>query len=115
MWPFEVLERIGNVAYRLALPSKLARVHNVFHVSMLRKCIIDPTHVIQYDDIEIEEKLSYEEQPLRILERKEHRLCRKVISMVKVQWQHHRESEATWEAEDHIRELYPEIPDMSNK
>lgn len=102
MGPFEVLEKIGKVAYNLALPPKLARVHNVFHVSMLRKYIIDPTHVISHDDLEMRDELSYEEIPLKILEQKKHRLRRKIISMVKVQWKYHKESEATWEQEDLI-------------
>lgn len=112
---FEILERVGKVAYRLALPPKLNRVHNVFYISMLRKYIPYQSHIIRHDNIEIEEELSFEEPPLRIIEKKEHRLRRKVISMVKVQWKHHKESEATWEPEDKIRELYPDILDKSQE
>ncbi|KAL5542425.1 hypothetical protein UlMin_010135 [Ulmus minor] len=68
--PFEILERIGKVAYKLALPSELSTVHNVFHVSMLRKYISDPSHVLESESIEIREDLTYEEQPVQILDRK---------------------------------------------
>ena len=67
--PFEILERVGDLAYRLALPPNLSSVHNVFHVSMLRKYIFDSTHILSYDPLEIREDLTYEEQPERILQR----------------------------------------------
>ena len=69
--PFEVLERIGNLAYRVALPLALAAVHNVFHVSMLRKYIADPTHVLVAEALPIQNHLSYEEWPIKILDYKE--------------------------------------------
>ena len=65
--PFEILERIGVVAYRLALPPTLAVVHNVFHVSMLRKYTPDPTHIIEYEMLPLQEDLSYEEALVQIL------------------------------------------------
>ncbi|KAA0035603.1 pol protein [Cucumis melo var. makuwa] len=67
--PFEVLERIGLVAYRLALPPSLSTVHDVFHVSMLRKYVPDPSHVVDYEPLEIDENLSYTEQPVGVLAR----------------------------------------------
>ena len=67
--PFKVLERVGNVAYRLALPQELAYVHNVFHVSMLKKYIPDPSHVLDHEPLEIHEDLTYEEKPVQILAR----------------------------------------------
>ncbi|KAJ0969832.1 hypothetical protein J5N97_022709 [Dioscorea zingiberensis] len=72
--PFEVLERVGKVAYRLALPPSLARVHNVFNVSMLRKYVPDPTHVIQLPSMEFNEDMSYGEWPVKIIDRKEQNL-----------------------------------------
>ncbi|KAL5542399.1 hypothetical protein UlMin_010109 [Ulmus minor] len=84
--PFEILERIGKVAYKLALPSELSTVHNVFHVSMLRKYISDPSHVLESEPIEIREDLTYEEQPVQILDRKDKALRNKVIPLVKVLW-----------------------------
>ena len=81
--PFEIVERIGPVAYILDLPEELSRVHNVFHISMLRKYISDPSHVLEAPEIELRDDLSYEEQPVQILGRKEKELRNKTISLVK--------------------------------
>ncbi|XP_060964053.1 uncharacterized protein LOC133033355 [Cannabis sativa] len=107
--PFEILEKVGQVAYRLALPPALSGVHNVFHVSMLRKYVSDTTHILSYEDIELQTDLSYEEQPVQILERKEKVLRNKTISLVKVLWRNSKVEEATWELESQMRELYPEL------
>ncbi|GAV90663.1 Chromo domain-containing protein [Cephalotus follicularis] len=107
--PFEILERVGEVAYQLALPPALSNVHDVFHVSMLRKYIPDPSHVLDHDTISVQDDLSYEELPVRILDRKTQILRNRTISMVKVQWQFHRLDEATWEREEDIRECYPHL------
>ncbi|XP_073004932.1 uncharacterized protein [Typha latifolia] len=107
--PFEVLERIGEVAYQIALPSRLAKVHNVFHVSMLRKYVPSADHVIDFEPLEIRENLSYEEQPVEILETQQITLRNRVISFVKILWQNHKPEEATWEREDEMREKHPEI------
>ena len=107
--PFEILERIGNVAYRLALPQELAYVHNVFHVSMLKKYISDPSHVLDHEPIEVHEDMTYEEKPVRILAREEKVLRNKVIPLVKVLWRNHATEEATWEREDEMRKSYPEL------
>ncbi|KAL5564016.1 hypothetical protein UlMin_033763 [Ulmus minor] len=66
--PYEILERVGKVAYRLALPPDLSKVHNVFHVSMLKKYISDPTHILQSEPIQVNEDLTYEEKPVQILD-----------------------------------------------
>ncbi|KAL5575262.1 hypothetical protein UlMin_016961 [Ulmus minor] len=95
--PFKILERIGKVAYRLALPPELSSVHNVFHVSMLKKYIPDPTHVLEYESIEVHEDLTYEEQPVQILDQNEKTLRNKTIPLVKVLWQNHKVEEASWE------------------
>ncbi|KAJ0969688.1 hypothetical protein J5N97_022565 [Dioscorea zingiberensis] len=89
--PFEILERVGAVAYRLALPPYLAKVHNVFHISMLRRYVPDPSHVIQYVPMEIHENMTYEERPTEILGREERRLRSRVIPFVKVRWSNHPE------------------------
>ncbi|KAH9650259.1 chromo domain-containing protein [Citrus sinensis] len=68
--PYEIVERIGPLAYRLALPPELSRIHDVFHVSMLRKYVYDPSHVLSRQPIELKEDLSYEEEPVEILEQK---------------------------------------------
>lgn len=107
--PYEIIERIGKVAYRLALPLELAAVHNVFHVSMLRKYVPDPSHVLRHEPIQIQEDLTYEEQPVQILAREEKILRNKSIPLVKVLWKNHNVEEATWEREDKIKVLYPHL------
>ncbi|KAL5549931.1 hypothetical protein UlMin_000107 [Ulmus minor] len=112
--PFEILERIGKVAYRLALPPNLSSVHNVFHVSMLKKYVQDPSHVLEHEPIEVHEDLTYEEKPVQILDRKEKALRNKVIPLVKVLWRNHKIEEATWEREDEMREKYPIVGSNQN-
>ncbi|KAL5559127.1 hypothetical protein UlMin_035338 [Ulmus minor] len=107
--PFEILDRIGKVAYKLALPSELASVHNVFHVSMLRKYVSDPSHVLVSEPIEVREDLTYQEQPVQILDRKDKALRNKVIPLVKVLWRNHKVEEATWEREEEMRAKYPHL------
>ncbi|KAL0539383.1 hypothetical protein IC582_023595 [Cucumis melo] len=107
--PFEILERIGPVAYRLALPPSLSTVHDVFHVSMLRKYVSDPSHVVDYEPLEIDENLSYVEQPVEVLAREVKTLRNKQIPLVKVLWRNHRVEKATWEREDDMRSRYPEL------
>ena len=98
--PFEVLEKIGVVAYRLAFPPSLSAVHNVFHVSMLRKYIPEPSHVLSYEPLQLNQDLNYEEKPIRILDKKEKELRNKKIPLVKVLWKNHLTEEATWEREE---------------
>ena len=107
--PFEVLERIGVVAYRLALPPSLSAVHNVFHVSMLRKYISDSSHVLNYEPLQLNQDLTYEEKPVRILDTKEKELRNKRIPLVKVLWKNHSTEEATWEREEEMRSKFPEL------
>lgn len=107
--PYEITERIGPTAYRLALPPELSRIHNVFHVSMLRKYIADPSHVLTSEPIELEEDLSYVEQPVEILDRKEQVLRNKTIPLVKVLWRSHAVEEATWETEESMKAKYPHL------
>ncbi|XP_073033800.1 uncharacterized protein [Primulina eburnea] len=85
--PFEILERFGTLAYRVAIPSDLARVHNVFHVSMPRKYMSNPSHVLNYEPLTSNQ--SFKERPTKILDRRERRLRNKVIHMVKVEWRKH--------------------------
>lgn len=86
---FEVLERVGAVAYHLALPPHLSTIHNVFHVTMRRKYQRDASHVIKWKSFDLQSDTSYVEQPIRIIDRKEHVLQSKVIPLAKVQWKHH--------------------------
>ncbi|KAA0037676.1 pol protein [Cucumis melo var. makuwa] len=101
--PFEILERIGPVAYRLALPPSFSAVHDVFYVSMLRRYVTDPTHVVDFKPLQISENLSYEEQPVEILAREVKKLRSREISLVKVIWRNHGVEEATWEREEDMR------------
>ena len=107
--PFKILQRVGNVAYRLELPTSLSRVHDVFHVSMLKKYYPDPTHILKPEEIDIDECLTYEERPVQILDRKVKELRTKQIPLVKVLWRNHEVEEATWEVEEDIRAKYPKL------
>ena len=93
--PFEILNQVGDVAYRLALPPSMVAIHPVFHVSMLRKYVHDPAHIISYEDLEFQPNLSYEEQPIKILDRKEQILKSKTIPLVKVLWRNFSQEEAS--------------------
>ncbi|XP_038885770.1 uncharacterized protein LOC120076062 [Benincasa hispida] len=105
--PFEILERVGPVAYRLALPPSLSAVHKVFHVSMLRKHVADSSHVVDYEPLHLNENLSYEEEPIRILAKEVKVLRNKKIALVKVLWRNHQFEEATWECEVDMWMHYP--------
>ena len=111
--PYEITERVGVVAYRLRLPATITSIHNVFHVSQLKKYYPDPSHVIQPDEVAIEEDLSYVEKPVRILDQKVQQLRNKQIKQVKVLWRNHQYEEATWESENDMRQQYPELFDFS--
>ena len=109
MGPYEIVERIGKVAYRFRLLPELASIHDVFHVSMLRKYIADPPHVLRDQPVELKEDLTYEERPVQIVERKDQVLRNKVIALVKVLWMNHDREEATWEREDQMKTQYPHM------
>ncbi|XP_071901026.1 uncharacterized protein [Coffea arabica] len=89
------LKRIGKVAYRLELLSSLSRIHDIFHISMLKKYYPDPTHILQLEEIEIDESLTYEEKPVQLLDRKVKELRNKQIPLVKILWRNHGIEEAT--------------------
>jgi hypothetical protein len=93
--PFEITEAYGPVAYRVHLPSLLAAIHDVFHISQLKKCIKVSTEIIEQQAIEIEPNLSYAERPIQILDTKERTTRRRKIRMYKILWDHHTEEEAT--------------------
>ncbi|XP_039068384.1 uncharacterized protein LOC120214597 [Hibiscus syriacus] len=101
--PYEVLKRIGLVAYRLALPLELERIHNVFHVSMLRKYCSDLSHVILLGQIEVSSNITYQEEPMRILESEVHESKNKRIPFVKVLWRNHGIEKTTWEIEEDVK------------
>ncbi|GJW45396.1 putative reverse transcriptase domain-containing protein [Tanacetum coccineum] len=105
--PFEILDRIGEVSYRLTLPPQFYHVHNVFHVSLLRGYNYHPYHVVQYSFDKIREDLSFAEEPEAILDRQERVMRKKTIPLVKVLWKNHPDREATWENEEMMRTEYP--------
>ena len=112
IWPFDIIERIGEVAYRLALPPQLSGVHDVFHVSLLRKYNPDPSHVLKWSELELEADASYGERPIRILDTHEQVLRGKTIPLVKVLWGNRGFEEATWERYDEVRPKYPDCFDV---
>ncbi|XP_027181721.1 uncharacterized protein LOC113780102 [Coffea eugenioides] len=107
--PYKILQRVGNVAYRLELPPSLSRIHNIFHVLMLKKYHPDPSHVLQPENIGIDEALTYEEKSIKLLDHKMKGLRNKRIPLVKILWRNHGLEEATWEVEEEIREKYPDL------
>jgi hypothetical protein len=109
--PFQVLERCGLVAYKVQLPQNLPKVHNVFHVSQLKKCLRVPEQVVEVSDVNLEPDLTYSEYPIRILDQKDRITRRKIIKFYKVQWNQHSTDEATWESEDYLMEHFPQLLD----
>jgi hypothetical protein len=107
--PFRVLERKGEVAYRLELPPSLSGVHDVFHVSQLKKCLRVLEEQAPLEGLEVQGDLTYTEHPVKILETTERVTRNKKIKMCRVQWSHHTEDEATWEREDELRKTYPDL------
>ena len=105
--PFEILKRVGTVAYRLALPPSMSGVHEVFHVSMLRKYTPDPTHVVDWGQIEVDTDGTFEEGPMCIFYSRDQVLRRKTVRLVRVIWRHYGVEESTWERKDTIRATYP--------
>ena len=111
---FKILSRKGEVAYEIELPASLSVVHNVFHVSHLKKCHPEMEEsslkdTIPLEEVQLESDLSYEEKPIKILETAERVTRTKTIKFCKVQWNHHSEEEATWEREDDLRKDHPHL------
>jgi hypothetical protein len=112
--PFKILEKRGEVAYQLELPPQLSDVHDVFHVSQLKKCLQVPEEQLPMEDLNAKDDLSYQEYPVKILEMSERVTRNKRIKMCKVQWSHHTAEEATWEREEELRAEFPSFfPDPS--
>jgi hypothetical protein len=99
--PFLILKRVGEVAYQLELPDHLADVHDVFHVSQLKKCLRVPKK-LPMEDLSVQDDLTYTEYPIQILDTLTRVTRSKVIKMCTVQWSHHGENEATWEREEEL-------------
>ena len=105
--PFEILERVGTIAYRLALPPSMSGVHEVFHVSMLRRYTPDPADVVDWGEVEVNTDGTFEEGPVCIMDSRDQVLRRKTVRLVRVLWSHHGVEESSWEREDTMRATYP--------
>ena len=97
------------MAYRLELPLNLSQVHDVFHVSQLRRCFKDPIREVDHGLIELQQDVTYHEHPSRILDQSKRKTRNKTTKFLKVQWSNHSEDESTWEREDRLREEYPDL------
>ncbi|GJS10828.1 putative reverse transcriptase domain-containing protein [Tanacetum coccineum] len=107
--PFKVIERIGPVAYKLELPDKLRGIHNTFHVSNLKRCFVNDDVVIPLDEVQLDNKLHFIEEPVEIMDREVKRLKQSRIPIIKVRWNSRRGPEFTWEREDFFRSKYPHL------
>ncbi|XP_016749007.1 uncharacterized protein [Gossypium hirsutum] len=107
--PYQVVKRVVPVAYQLELPPELSQIHDVFHVSMLRRYRSDPSHVVVIEEIEVRPDLTFEEEPIQIIGRDVKVLRRKSIPLVKVLWCNHKVEEATWEPEEAMRCQHPQL------
>jgi hypothetical protein len=105
--PFKIISRKGEVAYQLELPPQLLDVHNVFHVSRLKKCLWVPDEQLLMEELDLGGDMIYSERPIKILDTVEHVTHSKVIKMCNFKWSHHTEDEATWEHEEELRSDYP--------
>ena len=97
------------MAYRLTLRPALSRIHSVFHISMLRRYVSNPSHILSYETLQVQEDLSYEEMPMEILDHKDQVLRNKTIRLVKVLWRNHSTGEASWERKDEMKTKYPHL------
>ncbi|GJU28060.1 putative reverse transcriptase domain-containing protein [Tanacetum coccineum] len=107
--PFKIIKKVGPVAYRLDLPEELNGVHDTFHVSNLKKCLADPTLQVPLNEIRVDAKLNFMEEPVEILEREFKKLKRSRIAIVKVRWNSKCVPELTWECEDRMKLKYPHL------
>nr|GEV34514.1 putative reverse transcriptase domain-containing protein [Tanacetum cinerariifolium] len=107
--PFKILARVGTIAYRLELPEQLSRVHSMFHISKLKKCMADESFAIPLDEIQVDDKLNFIKEPVEIMDREVKRLKQNHIPIVKVRWNFKRGPEFTWEREDQMQKKYPHL------
>ncbi|WVZ75119.1 hypothetical protein U9M48_023206 [Paspalum notatum var. saurae] len=107
--PYKIEERIGKVAYKLQLPESMSDIHNVFHVSQLKKCLKEPMRQVELDTLELQPDLRYKEIPIKILDTGVKKTRKTAIKICRVLWSSHGEEESTWEREDALRETHPHL------
>ncbi|GJY63093.1 putative reverse transcriptase domain-containing protein [Tanacetum coccineum] len=107
--PFKVIERVGKVAYKIELPQQLSRVHNTFHASNLKKCLSDESLIIPLEELRVDDKLHFVEEPVEVMDREIKQLKRSCIPIIKVRWNSKQGLEFTWEREDQFKQKYPHL------
>jgi hypothetical protein len=107
--PYHIIDKYGPTSYQVELPSKLSGVHNVFHISQLKRCLKPPTDVVVEDTIPLEPDLTYKTHPIKILDQQDRVMRNKTTQFYKVQWNDHSKDEVTWEYEDFLLSNYPEF------
>jgi hypothetical protein len=107
--PYPIIDKYGLMSYQVELPVRLSGVHNVFHVSQLKRCLKPPTDVVIEDIIPLEPDLMYNARPTNVLDQQDSVTCNKTTRFYKIQWNDHSEDEATWEHEEFLRSNYPEF------
>ncbi|WVZ63290.1 hypothetical protein U9M48_012932 [Paspalum notatum var. saurae] len=107
--PYKIEERIGKVAYKLQLPESMSDIHNVFHVSQLKKCLKEPARQAELEALDLQPDLRYKEVPIKILDTGVKKTRRSAIKICRVLWSRHGEEESTWEREDALREEHPHL------
>jgi hypothetical protein len=107
--PYAIIDKYGSLSYQVELPSKLLGVHNVFHVSQLKRCLKPPTDVVIEDTIRLEPDLTYKAYPIKIIDQQDRATRNKTTQFYKIQWNNHSKDEATWEHEEFLRSNYPDF------
>ena len=107
--PFRIIQQCGPVAYRLELPERLSAIHNVFHVSQLKKCLREDQPAIDVEEVVLEPDATVSEYPVRVLDQKDRVTRNRIKKFYKIQWSQLSEEEATWESEEYLQENFPEF------
>ena len=105
--PFKILGKVGAVAYHLELPEEMSDIHNVFHVSQLKKCLRVPEEQVPTEVMDLQPDLQYQERPIKILDVATRQTRGSAVRFCRVQWSNHTEAEATWEREDDLKKEFP--------
>lgn len=101
--------RMGEVAYRLMLPTELTGVHKVFHVSMLKRYVPEPSYVLHHEPLDVQPDTTFVEKTKKIIDMKERALRTRAIHWVKVQWEHYSPRETAWELKDQVKDRYLDL------